>query len=117
MTVNITYTIDQTIPAPNAYAVTFQVIDAQGIDTQIFVFDSQYQGYTGVATPYDLRTWPIIPDSNLMSFRAAGVVRTYTTIEDAEYFITVTKGRIAALRAAWQVYTDEFVANTVVVLP
>jgi hypothetical protein len=115
--VHITYTIDQTIPAPNAFTVEFRVIDVQNIDAAIFVFDSAYQAYTGVATPFDMRTWPAVRDANLMSFRAPGVVRTYATIEEAEYFIDVTKGRIAALQEAWQTYLNDFEAHTVVVLP
>lgn len=116
-TVHITYTIDQTIPAPDAYTVEFRVIDAQNIDSAIFVFDSAYQGFTGVATPFDMRTWPVVPDINLMSFRAPGVLRTYPTIEEAEYFINVTKGRIVALQEAWQTYLSDFEEHTVVVLP
>lgn len=116
-TVHITYTIDQTIPAPNAFTVEFRVIDVQNIESAIFVFDSAYQALTGVATVYDMLTWPAIRDANLMSFRASGVVRTYPTIAEAEYFIAVTQGRITALQEAWQTYLDTFEDHTVVVLP
>jgi hypothetical protein len=97
--------------------VEFRVVDVQNIEAAIFVFDSQYQGFTGVATPFDMRTWPVVPDSNIMSFRASGVLRTYPTIEEAEYFIAVTQGRIVALQEAWQTYIDSFEEHTVVVLP
>lgn len=116
-TVHISYNVDSTIPSAEAYTVRFTVIDAQNIDAQIFVFDSAYERFTGVATPYDMRTWPVVKDTNLMSYRQAEVTRSYTTIEDAEHFRAVTIGRINALREAWQLETDGFVDSVIVTIP
>lgn len=110
----ITYEIKQTMPSSNTYTVDVQVLDAVGIEPAIFVFDSEYMGFTGVATVYDMLTWPATRDVALMSYRATGVVRTFTSITDAESFVVITKARILDLENAWSTYTASFVAEEIV---
>lgn len=116
-TVTITYEIQQTTPAPDVFTVSIQVLDAVNIDRQIFVFDSVYQAFTGVATVYDMRTWPTVLDPNLMSFRAYGVVRNFATIDEATAFTAYTRSRIEDLRIGWQTFLDAYPEDTVVVTP
>lgn len=116
-TVTLTYEIRQTTPAPDVFTVEFQVVDAQNIDRSIFVFDSARQAFTGVATVYDMRTWPSSVDPDLMSFRAYGVVRNFATIDEAEAFTAYTRARIEQLREGWQVFLDSYADDTIVVTP
>lgn len=116
-TVRLTYVVKPVVVSEDAYTVEFQVLDAEYIEPAIFVFDSNYSAFTGVATPYDMLTWPVAQNPDLMSFRAIGVVRTYTSIEDAEAFIAVTRGRIESLRLGWQAYLDAFPSEYTVVTP
>lgn len=117
MPTTLTYTVTQTSPAPGEYQVTFVVIDAVGISRHVFVFDSQYQAFTGVATPYDMRVWPDVRDLNYMSYRAPTLQRTYATIEEAEEFAVYTRARLATLRTEWEQYNDDFESITTYVTP
>jgi hypothetical protein len=116
-TAQLTYEVRQTIPSSGSYTVVFEVLDAVNIPREIFTHDSGTQAFTGVSTVYDINTWPVVLDPDLMSYRSLLVTRTYSTMAAAENFIAVTKGRIESLRVEWQGYLDTFAASEVVTIP
>ena len=117
MTVSITYSITQTPTASNSFTAVFEVLDATNIQREIFVHDSGTLEFTGVATVYDMRTWPAARDSDFMSYRASTLVRSYDTLDEALTFVAYTRGRIETLRIEWQLYNDAFVASLIVTTP
>jgi hypothetical protein len=117
MTVSLTYNITQVPVSDGTFTATFEVIDAVDISRAIFVFDSGTLEFTGVATIYDMRTWPAERDTDYMSFRALLLTKSYPTLDEASAFVAYTRGRIESLRAAWQTYLDSFVETITVVTP
>lgn len=116
MTVQITYDLTKQIDV-DLYTVTFTVIDAQQIERGIFVVDSASLEFTGVATVYDMITWPADLDENLMSYRSAVVSRSFPSLEQANSFDMYTRGRILRLQREWQEYLDGFPAEETIQVP
>lgn len=120
-TVNIQYEITRSLPASGVYAVEFRVTSADNIERELFVFDTQYQAFVGVATVYGMNNYLPSRDQAIAAgldfFRAIGVVRTFTTIADADSFVSVTRSRLEALRREWQQYVDDYPTYTIVVTP
>ena len=116
MTVQITYDLTKQIDV-DLYTVTFTVTDAQQIERGIFVIDSASLEFTGVATVYDMITWPAELDEDLMSFRSAVVSRSFTSLTQANSFDMYTRGRILRLQREWQEYLDGFPAEEIVQIP
>jgi len=120
-TVSIQYELDSDVPANGVYSVVGQVLTADNIELEIFVFDVEYMAMIGVASLYGMRNYPRTRDEAIAQgasfFRARGVTRTFDSIEAADEFIAVTKGRIEKLRLDWQEYTDNFVAHEIVTTP
>lgn len=117
MTVSITYNIANRIPNATDFTVTFEVIDAVDIAREIFVHDSGTLEFTGVATLYDMRTWPGERDTGYMSYRASTVTSTFPTLDLATAFVAYTRGRIESLRIGWQQYRDAYVEDVTIVTP
>lgn len=117
MTVSLTYTITQAPVSDGSFTATFEVVDAIDISRAIFVFDSGTLEFTGVATVYDMRTWPAERDPDYMSYRALLLTKSYPTLDETAGFVAYTRGRIESLRAEWQTYLDSFVETLTVVTP
>lgn len=117
MTVEITYQVTKSFPSAEVFQVDIECLSATDIERAIFVHDSEHQLFTGVATVYDMRTWPGAVDTDLMSYRATTVSRTFTTMVSAESFAVYTEARIEQLRRNWQAYLDAFPLTEVVTVP
>jgi len=121
MAVSITYEVTSTAPGPGTYCVEFRVQAAVDIDPAIFVFDTEYGAFTGVATPYDLQTWPVgqaaAQVAQVAYFRSTGVLRNLPTVDKAQYFESYTQSRILRLQTNWQGVVDGFVGTETVTVP
>lgn len=117
----IRYEIKEEIAGTEQYPVRVEVLDAQYIESAIFVFDVEHQAFIGVATPFDMITYPATreaaQEANLDYFRASGVLRTFDTISSATDFSTITASRIESLRRDWQTYLDNFESTVVITTP
>lgn len=120
-TASIKYEITRTVPADGVYAVSVQVLLSDNIEAEIFQFDVEYSAFIGVATVYGVVNFPRTRDEavrlGLDFYRALGVTRTFSTIDAADYFVTVTEGRIEKLRREWQIYLDDYPTTTIVITP
>lgn len=121
MTVSITYEVITTTPRANEYYVEFRVTSATDIDPAIFVFDVEYGAFTGVASPFDMQTWPVgqgeAQTQEKAYFRAPGVIRNLPFVDRAEYFEAYTKSRIKLLQEQYQEIVDGFLGEETVTTP
>ncbi len=111
-TVSIEISENPSIPSENLYAVELIAINSTGIELEVFVFDVEYDKFVSVATPYDMRAWPVskapAAAAGLNFYRARGVLRTFPNVEDATAFQTGSRQRITMLVNAWQTVVDSF---------
>lgn len=121
MSVLITCEYTKSIAGPKEYLVEAKVIDATGIELDIFVFATESDRFVSVATPYDMQAWPVGRAAALaagkMHFRARGVLRSNLTVASAEYFLSVTQSRVRMLQSAWTAVVDQYPSTEIITVP
>jgi hypothetical protein len=105
MTVTIKTYIARSIPAENQYRVTFSVIEAINIPPQVFVFDTEHQLFSRVASVLDMEVFPASRTAaitaSLAFYRTTSVARVSDTVNDSTEFELVTRNRLTILSTAW----------------
>ncbi len=105
------------LPAENLYRVSFEVIFANNIELEVFVFDTDTLLFSRVASVYDLETYPrgqeLAKYNNIPYYRARAGIREFSQLRDAVYFESVTKERLKILCDAWSTVVDKFAGTLV----
>lgn len=97
-----TYTVTRTPLAAESYRTLIEVTaTTNGLDVELFVFETQGDVFVSVATRYTLESAPAdkqtaIDDGNPY-YRAASVQRDYPSVQSAEAFVAATISRIEYL--------------------
>lgn len=94
------------------YRVHTTVVYNQGIDRNIFVFDTVTEEFAHVATPWDLENTPVGKQAALNDgvnyYRLSYVTRDGADIEEALDYATYTLARISSLAQAYELMADQF---------
>lgn len=106
--------IARVLPSEGVYRVDVDIIDAVHIDASLLVFRQSDDGFSHVATVYDLETWPTQPSINQAFYRGRGVKAYFNALNQATHFEDVTRERLKILTNAWSTIVSEFSGNEVV---
>ena len=97
------------------YRVYTAVIYNQGIDRNIFVFNTATEAFEHVATPWDLENLPTDRQDALNRGidynRHENVTRDGDYIDEALEYATYTLARIASLAQAYELAVDQFAGS------
>lgn len=94
MTVSITAKFVMSIPSAGIFRIQAEIINAINIPMDVFVFRSEVDVFSNVATIYDLETWSTSIDTDLECYRGRIASVDYPSIAAATSFISITKHRL-----------------------
>jgi hypothetical protein len=87
------------------YTVYTEVSDANGIPTELFVFDTSSDAFSSVALLWDIESWPPSKDEAVQKqldfYRGNSCERTFTNKEKAAAFAADLQRRLQAVRIDW----------------
>lgn len=111
-TVRIEVTQERTVTEGPLYNVKTTVTYTQGIEKQIFVFDTETQDFSHVATPYDMDNFPSDRDTAIGDavdyYREEGADVSYQTETTAYNAAAYTLQRIDSLAVQYDAVQNEF---------
>jgi len=120
MAVSITLQQTQSIQPDNLFRVLDEITASTDISEYVFVFTTETQAFSRVATVYDIEhvlytTYAEAFSQGAEYYRLASVQKDYETQAQAESFAIYTQGRVDALAGDYAEYSDGFVGvNTYV---
>jgi hypothetical protein len=113
MAVTITVKQTQSIEAGNLFRVLDEVTSSTDISAEVFVFTTETQAFSHVATVYDIEhildtTYADAVTSGAEYYRLDTAQKDYTTQAKAEAFAAYTLSRIRTLVGDFIEYSDGF---------
>lgn len=112
LTVTLEVELGRSTPAPETFRADVQVINAENIQREIFVFDTEHERYQYVAMIFDLENYPntraLAQELGLPFYRQKTVSLDFDALRDGVDFVTVTRNRINLLVSAWEVNINQF---------
>ncbi len=112
MTVRIEIDQTRTVEDGPIYRVTTSVIYAAGVAREIFVFNTETQDFSHVATTYDMENYPDNRTEALTNsagyYRQAVVDIGYDTVTVATAAAAYTVARVDYLTSTYSTFTDSF---------
>jgi len=108
MTVQIKARIERVLPAEGQYRVDVDIIDVVDITFEVLVFRQLDDGFSHVASVFDMETYPTVPDVNRAFYRGRGVKATFGSIREATDFELITRDRLKILAVAWNSIVQDF---------
>lgn len=98
------------------YRVTGDITATVDIPGELFVFDTVTAEFSRVATAPDVSSYPIdratAQTNNQPYYRQDVVVRTFTSLSDAQAFATSIQPRLKSLAKEYQTAVDAFLGTT-----
>jgi len=120
MTVQLKIQARRQILPENVFRVQMDVIEAIDIDFDVFVFNVLDDGFSHIATVYDLETWPTTKDAaleaGLQSYRGRGVELNFSSPLEATTFETNATYRLRVLKNHWQEVLDEYEDSSIITI-
>lgn len=117
MTVSVTLVETRTVEAGPLYRVKHDISASVDIDDHVFVFGTETEAFSHVATVYDMEK---VTAKTLAAAQAAGddfyrldeVTKDWTSLDTAAEFAAYNKQRLQFLVTEYETYTSSFAGTT-----
>lgn len=121
MTISIEYEEERSIEAGNLYQVKQEVTAATGISTSIFVFNTEDETFSRVATVYDIEKITSTSKSEAETagedyYRSDTVTRAWESLDTAIEYSNYNRTRIQWLIDEYDSFTGSFEGDVTVTL-